>query len=302
MPEGDTVRRTATRLHQALAGRRLVRAELRWPDLGHIDLAGRDVTEVTAYGKHILTRISGEEPLTLHSHLRMDGSWRMHATGSEAWPSPDRHTVRAILANDEWTAVGIRLGELDLMPTSTEQNFLSHLGPDILAADFADPATNWGEGEALRRIQEKPREPIAAALLDQRNLAGIGTFYASEALFALGVSPWTPVADVPDLAKLVDRARRMLTANLDRATPTTTGDLRPGNRQWVHARSGLPCRRCHTPVRVASVEVYHRSPGQTVGLERTMFYCPSCQQGPTPTDDGRAQAPLGTKGRAGNYR
>src|SRR5699024_6262223 len=58
MPEGDTVRRPADRLHAALADRPLVRAELRWPDLGGVDLAGRTVTGVDAYGKHLLIRLA----------------------------------------------------------------------------------------------------------------------------------------------------------------------------------------------------------------------------------------------------
>ena len=298
VPEGDTVRRSAGRLHQALAGRELTRTELRWPSLGQIDLTGRTVTEVVAYGKHILARMAptatGGEALTLHSHLRMDGSWRVHATGSQPWPSADRFPVRAVLENAGWTAIGVWLGELDLLPTSAESSLIGHLGPDILAADFADPATAWGVTEALRRIAAHPAELIGAALLDQRNLAGVGTFYMSEALFAAGISPWRPVSEVPNVAAVIDRARRMLTANLDRATPTTTGDLRPGNRQWVHARSGQPCRRCRTSIRVASIEVHHRSPGQTAALDRTAFYCPNCQPGLVPTDNGRLQKPLGT--------
>ena len=61
MPEGDTVLRTARRLHLALAGRPLIRTELRWPTLGHADLAGRTVTEVVSYGKQILTRIAAAD-------------------------------------------------------------------------------------------------------------------------------------------------------------------------------------------------------------------------------------------------
>ncbi len=308
MPEGDTVRRSAGRLQQALAGRELTRAELRWPNLAAVQLAGRTVTGVVAYGKHILTRLAaapglpdGDVPLTLHSHLRMDGSWRVAATGPSSWPHPNRPGVRAALATAEWTAVGMWLGMLDLVATADEDSLIWHLGPDILADDFADPASPWGVTEALRRVTARPDETIGAALLDQRNLAGIGTFYMSEALFSKGISPWTPVRDVADPAGVVDRARRMLATNVARATPSTTGDLRNGQRQYVHARSGLPCRRCGTPVRVAMIEVHRRSPGQTAGVERTAFYCPRCQPGPTPTDDGRAQAPLGTSGRA-SYR
>lgn len=306
MPEGDTVRRSAGRLHQALAGRELVKAELRWPNLGAVELAGRTVTEVVAYGKHILTRLAavppgtettvpdGDVALTLHTHLRMDGSWRVAATGPSSWPHGNRPGVRAALANAEWTAVGMTLGMVDLVATDDESSLIGHLGPDILADDFADPTVPWGISEALRRVTADPDATIGAALLDQRNLAGVGTFYMSESLFSKGISPWTPVRDVADPAAVIDRARRMLSSNLVRATPSTTGDLRNGNRQYVHARSGLPCRRCGTPVRVAMIEVYRRSPGQTAGVERTAFYCPRCQPGPTPTDDGRAQAPLGT--------
>ena len=308
MPEGDTVRRSAARLHQALAGRALSRAELRWPNLAAVQLAGRTVTGVTAYGKHILTRLDtapglpdGDVALTLHSHLRMDGSWRVAATGPASWPHPNRPGVRAALATAEWTAVGMWLGMLDVVATADENTLVGHLGPDILADDFADPASPWGVTEALRRITARPDETIGAMLLDQRNLAGIGTFYMSEALFSKGISPWTPVREVADPAAVVDRARRMLATNVARATPSTTGDLRNGQRQYVHARSGSPCRRCGTPVRVAMIEVHRRSPGQTAGVERTAFYCPRCQVGPTPTDDGRVQAPLGTSGR-GAYR
>ncbi len=298
MPEGDTVRRSAGRLNQALAGRMVTRCELRWPSLAEVDLAGRTVLEVAAYGKHILTRMSGSAqsgtPVTLHSHLRMDGSWNVNRTSRTSWPPQSRSGVRAVLQNDEWTAVGVWLGMLDLVNTADEYGIIGHLGPDILADDFADLDGPGGVTEALRRIAAKPDAQIGAALLDQRNLAGIGTFYMSESLFAKGISPWTSVREVADLAGVVERARRMLSSNLARATPSTTGDLRPGNRQWVHARSGQPCRRCGTTVRVATIEVHARTPQQTAGLDRTAFYCPHCQPGPTPTDDGRAQQPLGT--------
>ena len=38
--------------------------------------------------------------------------------------------------------------------------------------------------------------------------------------------------------------------------------------------------------------------------ERTMFYCPTCQGGLGPTDDGKPQRPLGSgsRGSAGAYR
>ncbi len=296
VPEGDTVLRTARRLHQALAGRPLIRTELRWPTLGGADLAGRTVIEVTAHGKHILTRIAAGSdaarrvptvpsgPLTLHSHLRMDGSWTLHATGARAWPGPGNAAVRAVLAGPDWTAVGVKLGMLDLVPTADESLLIGHLGPDIMTDRF--PVD--GLPESLRRIGLAPDRPIGAALLDQTNVAGIGTFYMAEALFVQRISPWTPVADV-DLPTVLRVARRQLLNGATAAVPSTTGETAQGRTSFVHARSGRPCRRCGGTVRVAPV-------GEPP-LERTAFYCPVCQPGPTPTDTGAPMRPLGSARR-----
>jgi len=291
MPEGDTVLRTARRLHQALAGRPLVRTELRWPTLGDADLAGRTVTEVISYGKHILTRIAAAdpagpqprrptvpaEPLTLRSHLRMEGGWYVHARDAEPWPSAGRAGVRAVLGGAEWTAVGTWLGLLDLVPTAAEHQLIGHLGPDIMSEDF-EPA------DAARRLLQDPARAAGAALLDQTAIAGIGTMYMAEALFVQRVSPWTPIGDV-DVEALVTTARRQLLRGATMAVPGTTGNPRRGMQTYVHGRSGRPCQRCGGTVRVASIGPADK--------QRPAFYCPVCQPGPTPTDNGRAQRPLG---------
>jgi len=283
VPEGDTVRRTAARLDQALAGCTLVRAELRWADLGAIDLTGRIVLGVAAYGKHLLIRFGGAEhrpAQTLHSHLRMDGSWRIHATGTRSWPAATDHRVRAVLAGPEWTAVGLLLGVLELLPTGAEDSVLGHLGPDIMADGW-----DVGRLEAVRRISAQPERHIGAALLDQSNVAGIGTFYMAESLFVQRVSPWARAGSI-DVPALLDTARRQLLVSVRHAVPTTTGEKPRGRTSYVHGRSGRPCRRCGGTVRVAPV-------GEPP-MDRTAFYCPRCQPGPTPTDPGRPMRPLGS--------
>ena len=70
---------------------------------------------------------------------------------------------------------------------ATEDSVVGHLGPDLLGPD-------WDLDEAVRRIAAQPDRTIGEALLDQRNLAGIGTFYRAELLFLHGVHPRTPVA------------------------------------------------------------------------------------------------------------
>jgi endonuclease-8 len=189
--------------------------------------------------------------------------------------------VRAILANAEWTAVGYWLGMLDVLPTSAEHTLLSHLGPDLMADSFPEA----GLPIALERFGRDPDRPIGAALLDQTNAAGIGTIYMSESLYANRISPWVAVRDT-DLRAVLMTARRQLLAAVIQPVPNTTGDTRRGQTHYVHARVGRPCRRCGTTVRVASVGDPTR--------ERPAFYCPKCQPGPTPTDDGRVQAPLGS--------
>jgi endonuclease-8 len=282
VPEGDVVLRTARRLHAALAGKELTRSDLRWPSLATADLTGRKVLEVAATGKHLLIRTEGG--LTLHSHLRMDGSWHLHRTGRRWAGARPEHEIRAVLANADWTAIGHRLGMLDLVATGEESRLVGHLGPDILAAD-------WDLDGAVSRVAAHPDRSIGETLLDQRVIAGIGTFFMSEACFLRGVNPWLRVAAVTDLAALVAMAHRLMTASADRAMQVTTGNARPGQQQWVHGRSGRPCRRCRTPIRVAELGV--------APTQRVAFWCPACQPGAVPTDLGRPQRPLGA-GRRGS--
>lgn len=282
MPEGDTVWRTAHRLDQALAGQPLTVADLRWGSLATVDLRGVGTRGVVSRGKHILQRL--EDGRTLHSHLRMDGQWRLARTVELPRRSVQHHTVRAVVGTAEWTAIGTSLGMLDLLPTAAEDALVGHLGPDLLGPD-------WDAATALRNLRSRPERPIGAALLDQRNLAGIGTLYDSETLFILRQWPWRPVGELDDaaLGALLERARRLLDAGRRRGLQNTTGDTRRGEGSYVHGRSGRPCRRCGQQVRVAMIG---ESP-----QERTMFYCPRCQGGLAPTDDGRPQRPLGSTPR-----
>ena len=181
MPEGDTVWLTARRLHAALAGRPVTTFDLRVPDLATRDLTGDTVAEVIARGKHILLRFAGG--LTLHTHLRMDGSWHIVAAGRRPNALP-QHMIRALIGNDTWLAAGYRVHDLRIVRSTDEVRLVGHLGPDLLGPD-------WDPHEAVRRLRAQTNRPVGEALLDQRNLAGIGNLYKAETLFLRGVSPWT---------------------------------------------------------------------------------------------------------------
>ncbi|HEV7934719.1 MAG TPA: DNA-formamidopyrimidine glycosylase family protein [Actinomadura sp.] len=256
MPEGDIVWLTARRLHTALAGRPLTRSDFRVPGLATTDLRGREVREALSRGKHLLIRVEGG--LTVHTHLLMEGSWRIRRTAA---PPPRDHRIRLALANAEWRALGYSLGVVELFRTTEEHRAVGHLGPDLLGPD-------WDLAEAVRRLRERPDRAIGEALLDQRALAGIGNLYKCELLFLRGLWPWTPVGDVPDLEGLTALAQRMLEANRARWSQSTTGSLGGGAAVYVHGRRGAPCRRCGTPVRKV-----HQG-------ERVTYWCPSCQPGP----------------------
>lgn len=286
MPEGDTVWRTATRLHKALAGAEVVLSDLRFPDLATVDLRGATTLEVVSRGKHVLHRFNSG--VTLHSHLRMEGQWRVESPAdTPRWLRRD--DLRAAIGSTSWTALGLRLGMLELVATSAESTVVGHLGPDVLGPD-------WDLPTAVANLRASG-DTIGSALLDQRNLAGVGTLWASESLFLTRIGPWTPAADLAeaDLVRLVTRAHALLDQARHHAVQSSTGVRRRGEEHFVHARSGRPCRRCGSTVRVAMI-------GPTL-RERTMFYCPGCQHGLGPTDDGRPQRPMGsTSGRAGSYR
>ncbi len=186
MPEGDTVWRTARRLDEALAGEPLVLGELRWPSLAGLDLVGATTLEVVSRGKHLLHRL--DTGTTIHSHLRMEGQWRVAHPGPDTARLLRRSDVRAALGTDRWTAVGLRLGMLDAVPTAREDDLVGHLGPDVLGPD-------WDPDRAAAAVAAYPGT-VGEALLDQRTLAGVGTFWASEALFLERLLPWTPAADL----------------------------------------------------------------------------------------------------------
>lgn len=258
MPEGDTVYRTAQRLNDALAGKVLDRCDIRVPAFATVDLTGERVESVVSVGKHLLHRI-GE--FTIHSHLKMEGSWEVYPVDAN-WRHP-AWQARAILGVPGIVAIGFLLGELDVVPREREGELVDYLGPDLLGP-------GWDAETAVSNLTADPQRAIGLALLDQRNLAGLGNVYRNELCFLRGVLPTRPVGEVADLTGLVELSHRVILANRDRPERATTGDLRRGRRTWVHGREHEPCRRCGTLIRQSAL-------GDTALTERQTYFCPRCQ-------------------------
>ena len=263
MPEGDAVWRTARRLERALSGHLLERTDFRVPQHATADLAGGRVVETVSRGKHLLTRIDGPgDPggpaWTLHTHLKMEGSWRVYRHG-ERWTKPG-HLARVVLDVGVRSAVGFQLGVVELLPREREADVVGHLGPDLLGPD-------WDEEEAVRRLTADPERPLGEALLDQRNLAGIGTIYRTELCFLTGYDPRSPVGVVTDPLRMVRLAHRLLEQNREIPQICTTGDKRRGHSLWIYGRGTERCLRCGTRIERAEL-------GEQ---RRVAYWCPSCQ-------------------------
>jgi endonuclease VIII len=261
MPEGDTIHKAARRIRAVLQGR--VPEEIRTPHPRHRAdrwperMAGRTVRTVDAHGKHLFMRFEGD--LTLHSHLRMTGSWGVHR-GGERWRRA-AHRAWLVLASGDWEVVEFDGPLLELM-TESRTRFdrrLAALGQDVIGERF----DHDGFLGRLRRLRaEDPARPLGDALLDQRVVAGIGNVWKAESCFAAGVDPWRPLGQVHDqeAVAVLDFAREHMRRSADADGFST----RP---QAVYKRAGRPCTRCGTLIR-------RRGQGEN---NRLTYWCPGCQ-------------------------
>jgi endonuclease-8 len=259
MPEGDTVYLAASRLNAALAGRTLTKTDFRYPTVAVEDLAGHAITEVKPRGKHFLFRT--DRGITLHTHLKMSGSWRIARTGARigGWDE-----VRVLLQNEAATAIGYNMPVVHIVSTVNEHDLIGHLGPDPLGAD-------WDHEDAVARLRAHGDRELGDVLLDQTVICGWGNAYKNELCFLRGISPWTKVRDVANLDALVKVGRRALLLNRTTGRWVTTGNLRTGQGQYIFERQGKPCRRCGTLIQ--------RTRQNGDGYMRWTYWCSTCQPG-----------------------
>lgn len=275
MPEGDTILRAARTLALALTGKTVCRLDSPIPELQNAALTGRRVDAVEAHGKNLFVRF--DDGRTLHTHMRMNGSWHLYRPG-ERWLK-SAAAARVVLevearpgegaASRAFVAVCFSAPVVRLLVAGLGDTERARLGPDILKPDF-DSAT------AMARLRALGPRPIGEALLVQSAVAGIGNIYKSESLFAQRLDPWTPVSRLDDraLAAIVDEARRLMLRNVAPGSgmrTTTASSLagERGSRFAVYGRSGRPCTKCG-----AVIAMRRQGPAQ-----RSTYYCPSCQAG-----------------------
>jgi endonuclease-8 len=268
MPEGDTIHKAARRIGSALVGKPIVSIETpqrrhgrdRWPER----LAGRAVKAVDAHGKHLFLRFDGD--LTLHSHLRMTGWWGVYPRGRRWGRSPRRAWL--VIRTPDHEVVQFDGPVLELMIDSRTRfdQRIAGLGPDIVADEF-------DERKFLTRLREDdPTRGIGDALLDQRNVAGIGNLWKSEACFLTEISPWRRVEETSDdeALNIVRKIRPLMRKAAEESGPQRTYEQAGywESPTWVYKRAGQACRRCGAEIRA-------RGQGED---NRTTYWCPECQR------------------------
>lgn len=268
MPEGHTLHRLA-RLHQ----RRFAGAPVAVSSpqgrfaTSAAAVDGRVLRRASAWGKHLFHHyVNGP---TVHVHLGLYGTFTEWPVDGHVGPPVPVGQVRMRMVG---TAYGTDLRGptvCELLDDAQVADVLSRLGPDPLRRD-ADPAWAWA------RIT-KSRRPIAALLMDQTVIAGVGNVYRTELLFRHGIDPCRPGRAIreaefdtawTDLVALMNiglRRGKIIAVRPEHDHgPPSYGPGRP--RTYVYRRAGELCRVCATAIRTAELE------------GRNVFWCPQCQR------------------------
>jgi endonuclease VIII len=286
VPEGDTIWRAARALDRALAGKTVRSFRSSLPVVSaaaeRLRLVGRALVRVEARGKHLLF-VFGDGPATagpsaagpvLHTHQGMHGRWRIERSsfGPPLPGGPGRQPAQVTIDVGDVTARCRNAAVVELLAARSAAHHpaLARLGPDVLAPGF-DPT------RARERLRARGELEIGVALLDQTALAGIGNVYKSEVLFLCGVAPRARVSELDDasLARLIETARRLMSANLGPGPRRTTSAL-SAERLFVYRRTGRPCRRCGGAIR-------RLVQGEQA---RATYFCPRCQRSGAPRETG----------------
>ncbi|MDR3176923.1 MAG: bifunctional DNA-formamidopyrimidine glycosylase/DNA-(apurinic or apyrimidinic site) lyase [Desulfovibrio sp.] len=273
LPEVETIVRT---LKEQILGRRIDSLEVPKPEAVQAGadllpaLPGSKVADVRRRAKLLLMRLSGKEDLILAFHLKMTGRFFVHPENTPAM----KHT-RLILNIDG----GDRLffddmrtfGYCRIMRPAdlADWPFYATLGPEPLELAPEELAASLQGAFQGRKIS------IKAALLDQRNVAGIGNIYADEALFRARIAPQRPASSLnpADLRALVCALREILLRSIAECG-SSIRDYRDAfgragafqNSFSVYGRGGQNCLSCGNALK--SVRIAGRG----------TVYCRHCQK------------------------
>ncbi|MGN6605672.1 MAG: Fpg/Nei family DNA glycosylase [Jatrophihabitans sp.] len=263
MPEGHTIHRLARDQQKRFGGQVLHASspQGRFAE-GAALIDGRRLVRTEAYGKHLLHRYEGDR--TLHVHLGLYGKF---TTGSGEPPEPRGALRLRLIGSGAWTDLRGPTA-CELIDEPTLDALLARLGPD--------PLRNDADADLAYKRISRSRTSVAALLMDQKVIAGIGNVYRAEILFRHRVDPFLPGRDLPyetwqqlwpDLVTLMQagvRAGRIVTVRPE-DRPRKRGPLNRREAIYVYRHANEPCRLCGTTIRTEPL------------VGRNLFWCPNCQ-------------------------
>ena len=271
MPEGPEIHRAADQLSAVLAGQSLTRVWFAFPELKTHEhrLRGHKVRAVQARGKAILTRF--DSGWTLYSHNQLYGQWRILDTGEDAATT---RSLRVALETATHRALLYSASDIELIRDMDleRQPYLARLGPDAV-----NPATTIDDIHAQLRSTCFRGRSLAALLLDQAFVAGMGNYLRAEVLFAAGIEAARRPRDLDDEersrlaeALLAIPRHSYRTRGIERIGAGMRDDLQVDDgerfRFRVFGRDGEPCERCGATI------IRSESSG------RRLYSCPDCQR------------------------
>ncbi|OOC55241.1 MULTISPECIES: Fpg/Nei family DNA glycosylase [Nocardiopsis] len=293
MPEGHTLHRLAAHFDKTFGGGTVHASspQGRFAD-GAARVDGRVLAESEAHGKHLFLGFDSGEWLRVH--LGLYGAWTFGDTDGErhlgapragagtrlelvrdeegfVLPPAPVGAVRARLVNSSGWADLRGPSACEVLTEDEKQAVQDRLGPDPLRDD-ADPERAW-------RVVGRSRTSVAALLMRQDVVAGIGNIYRAESLFRAGLDPLTPGRELThgqwtrlweDLAGLLRdgvRDGRIVTTLPEHRPDPDVYPVPRSDSFYVCYRTGDPCRVCSSPVASSTL------------AGRTLYWCPGCQGG-----------------------
>ena len=282
LPEVETVR---AGLEPLIVGAQIDNVVLNRPDLRFafpknfvLDLRNQNIISISRRAKYLLFALSNERYLL--AHLGMSGNFRFLTQDEDVKTIKHLHVEFSICQKDGTPLKLIytdprRFGFMDIISNLEESRFLKHLG--------AEPLGNHFSAHYLADIFKNRRTPIKSALLDQKNIAGLGNIYVCEALWRVGLHPQAlAVSLVQKNGAPAKKLEMLVSAIIDilqeaiMAGGSTLNDFHntTGEKGYfqhsfdVYGREREPCTKPGCKGEIARISQSGRS----------TFFCPSCQK------------------------
>lgn len=271
LPEVETVKRG---LEPNILGKQIVGADVYRRDLRieipstlEKELTGARIDSIKRRSKYLLIDYGKKNLLVIH--LGMSGKLLYSKV---AGYKKQKHDHLKIKLNDDNIIIfndARRFGLVTLIEKDSlnEHKLFSHLG--------AEPLTDGFNGQYLQEKLKNKTINIKQAIMDSKNLVGVGNIYASESLFRTGINPQKNANKISlkKLNELANNIKQVLSEAIESGGSTlrdyvrSDGDVGYFQHNFrVYGRENQPCVICSTPIK------------RIVQQGRSTFFCPKCQK------------------------